>query len=113
MRIDAIRIGNNPPHDPVLIGKGLLAVWWTWIGPLLMVVGSGLLLRDTHSRVGTLSALAGCVALTLTVGYQMVLLWRNVSDPLVAKSATLYAFYAVAVIATVLADAGAVRLCRR
>jgi hypothetical protein len=104
--------GNNPPHDPVLIGRGLLAIWWAWIGPLLMVVGSGLLLRDTHSRGGILSALAGCVALTITVAYQIFLLWRNVSDPLVAKSTTLYAFDAALVVVTILADVGAVQLYR-
>jgi hypothetical protein len=104
--------GNNPPHDPVLIGKGLLAIWWTWIGPLLMVVGSGLSLRDAHSRGGILSTLIGCVALTITMAYQMFLLWRSVSDPLVAKPTTLYAFDAAVVLVTILADIGAVQLCR-
>ncbi|HEX7158414.1 MAG TPA: hypothetical protein VF214_05355, partial [Edaphobacter sp.] len=104
--------GNNPPHDPVLIGKVLLSVWWVWIGPLLMVMGSVLLLRDTRSMVGVLSAFAGCTALTITMAYQMVLLWRDITDPLVAKSAALYPFYAVAVVATVLADVGVGRLYR-
>jgi hypothetical protein len=103
--------GNNPPHDPVLISKGFLSVWWMFIGPLLMVVGSILVLRDAHSRVGTLSALVGCLVLTVIMGYQIVQMLHNASDPLIAKWYGLDVIYAV-VILTLLADAGAVQLYR-
>lgn len=105
--------GNNPPHNPVLIGKGLLSVWWIYIGPLLMVVGSVLVLRDAQSRVGPLSTLAGCLVLTITIGYQIVEILRTAFDPLAAKSYSLDPIIVVAVIVTLLADAGAVRLYRR
>lgn len=104
--------GNNPPHDPVLIAKGLLPIWWMFVGPLLMVVGSILVLRDAHSRVGTLSALVGCLALTIIMGYQIVQMLHDASDPLIAKSYGLYAIFVVAAILTLLADAGAVQLYR-
>lgn len=105
--------GNNPPHNPALIGKGLLSAWWMFIGPLLMVVGSALVLRSAQSRVGALSALAGCLVLTISMGYQIVLMLRNASDPLVGKSYGLDAIYVVVMIVALLADAGAVQLCRR
>jgi hypothetical protein len=104
--------GNAPPSDPVLIGKGLLSVWWMFIGPLLMVVGSILVLKDAHSRVGTLFTLLGCGVLTVTVGYQIVQMLHNASDPLVGKLYSLDAIYAVAVLLTIVADAGAVQLYR-
>ena len=105
--------GNNPPHNPALIGKGLLSAWWMFIGPLLMVVGSALVLRNAQSRVGALSTLAGCLVLTISMGYQIVLMLRNASDPLVGKSYGLDAIYVVVMIVALLADAGAVQLCRR
>jgi len=47
------------------------------------------------------------------MAYQTVLLIRNVADPLVAKPAILYVFYAIAVVVTVLADLGVARLYRQ
>ena len=105
--------GNAPPHDLALIGKGLLSVWWMFIGPLLIVVGSVLVLRDAHSRSGTLSTLAGCLILTIIMGYQIIQILHDAFDPLIGKSSySLNVIYAVAVILTLLADAGAVRIYR-
>jgi len=105
--------GNAPPTSPALIARAVLAVWWMFLGPLLMVTGSVVLLRGPHSKTGFLSALVCCLALTITMAYQTVLLIRNVADPLVAKPATLYVFYAIAVVVTVLADLGVARLYRQ
>jgi hypothetical protein len=104
--------GNNPPHSPVLIGRALLSIGWMFVGPLLMVAGSILVLRDAQSIVGALSTLAGCLALTITMGYQIVQMLHNTSDPLVGKSYGLDAMYIIAVIVTLLADAGAVQVYR-
>ena len=51
--------GNAPPHNPILIAKGLLTAWPMFIGPLLTVVGSIIILRDASSRIGALTTLAG------------------------------------------------------
>lgn len=105
--------GNNPPHSPVLIGKALLSVWWMFIGPLLMVAGSILVLRNAESKAGAVSALVGCLVLTITTAYQIVQMLHNATDPLVGKSYSLDAMYVVVVIVALLADAGAVQLYRR
>jgi hypothetical protein len=102
--------GNAPTHDPVLIGKGLLSVWWMFIGPLLMAGGSILVLRDAHSRSGTLSTLMGCLVLTVIVGYQLVEMFKSAADPLIARQP--YAAYVFMVVVTLIADAAAVRLYR-
>lgn len=41
--------GINPPRDVVLIVKGLLPLWWVFLGPLLMVGGAVCTLRGTYA----------------------------------------------------------------
>jgi hypothetical protein len=100
--------GNTPPSDPIVIGKGVLSIWWMFAGPLLLVGGTICVLRVAYARVGAISALVGCAILTIMVGYQTVSMLRHTSDPLVMRPQ--YSFYALAVILTLFSDAGAVRL---
>jgi hypothetical protein len=103
--------GNNPPHDPELIGKGLLSVWWMFLGPLLLIVGA-ILLLGTHQRTGSILSLIVCAILTLMVGYQVISSMHDLADPLIARFYSYYALDAIAVVLTLLADAGAVQLYR-
>jgi hypothetical protein len=104
--------GNNPPHSPVLIGKALLSVWWMFLGPLLLIVGTVCTLRGAYPRLGAIAALGGCIMLTGTMVYQLAQVAHDAADPLIAKTYGLYALFAIAAVLALLADAGAVKLCR-
>jgi hypothetical protein len=99
--------GDALPSDLVVISKGLLSVWWLFAGPLLLVGGTICVLRRTHSRAGAIAALVGCLMLTGMVGYQTLSAVHGAADPLIINPP--YGQYAVAIILTLLADAGAVQ----
>jgi hypothetical protein len=103
-------LGNAPPSDPVVIGKGLLSVWWLFAGPLLLTGGAIWALRGIHPKAGAISALVGCVILTALVAYQTVHLLHDAADPLIKQPP--YGEYAIVAILTLLADVGVVQLCR-
>lgn len=104
--------GNAPPTDPVGIGKALLSVWWMFLGPLLLIGGATCTLRGTYPRPGAIAALAGCLRLAGTIVYQISQILHDAADPLISKSYSLYAVYAIAAVLTLLASAGAVQLYR-
>lgn len=91
-------------------GKDLLWYSWIFVGPLLLMSGALLTLIGTHHKTGSIVSLVGCFVLTLMVGYQTVETLRDLADPLIARPP--YGFYAIAVVLTLMADAGAVHLYR-
>jgi hypothetical protein len=93
------------------ISKMLLFFSWLFIGPLLLIVGAVLLL-GTHQKMGSILSLIGCAILTVMVGYQAIASVHNLSDPLIAKFYSYYALNAIAVVLTLLSDAGALKLYR-
>jgi hypothetical protein len=103
--------GNNPPHNPVLIGKALLSVWWMFLGPLSLIFGAVCTLRGVYPQPGAIAALAGCLMLAGTMVYQIAQVLHD-ADPLVARSYGLYVLYAIAAVLALLADVGAVKLYR-
>jgi uncharacterized membrane protein YphA (DoxX/SURF4 family) len=102
--------GNAPPSDPVVIGKGLLSIWWMFAGPILLIGGTICVLRGTYPRAGAISALVGCLILTAVVGYQPVQTVHDAANPLITRPP--YGWYAIVVVLTLVADAGAVQLYR-
>ena len=92
--------------DPAFIGKYLLNFSWMFAGPLLLIAGCILVLMRTHQKVGAILALAGCLILTILVGYQSIQSLHI--EPLQAKPP--YALYVLALPLTLLSDAGALRL---
>jgi hypothetical protein len=93
------------------LSKSLLFFSWLFIGPLLLIVGA-ILLLGTHQRTGSILSLIACAILTLIVGYQTIASVHNLGDPLIAMSYSYYVLNAVAVMLTLLSDAGAVKLYR-
>jgi len=104
--------GNNPPHDPVTIGKGLLSVWWMFLGPLLLIGGAACTLRGIYQQPGAIAAVAACLMLTGMMVYQIAQVLHDAADPLIARSYGLDALFAIAAFMALLAAAGAVRLYR-
>ncbi len=102
--------GNAPPHNPILIVKGLLTAWPMFIGPLLTVVGSILILRDASPRIGALTTLAGCVVLNIAVGNDVIQTLHNLANPLIGKQP--YTFDVVMVAVALLTDVAAVKVYR-
>jgi hypothetical protein len=93
------------------VGGTLLSYSWLFIGPLLLIVGAVLSL-GAHHRAGSISLLVGCAVLTVTVGYQSISWLKGFTDPLIAKSYGLDVLFGIAVVLTLLSDAGAVKLYR-
>jgi hypothetical protein len=102
--------GNDPPHNPVLIAKGLLIAWPMFIGPLLMVVGSILTLRKASVKVSALATLAGCIVLNIVVGNEVMHALQDFANPLIGRQP--YTYDAVIVVMTLLVDFGAIKLYR-
>jgi hypothetical protein len=102
--------GNNPPHDPALIANGLLTAWPMFIGPLLMVIGSIFVMRNTSIKVSTLTTLAGCIVLNIVVGNHVMHTLQDLTNPLIGRRP--HAFDIVMVVVALLTDAAAVQLYR-
>jgi hypothetical protein len=98
--------GNAPPWDSVVIAKLLGWFSWVFVGPLLLIAGATLVLIRAHEIL----SLIACFILTALVGYQTLETLFSAAEPLIMKPS--YRGYAIAVILTVLADTGAVRLYR-
>ena len=103
--------GNAPPWKFVVIGKLILWFSWLFVGPLLLIAGTILVLMGTRQRVGSILSLVGCFILTAMMGYQALSTLQNLADPLVAKPQSReYVIYLMEVVLTFMPDAGAVRL---
>jgi hypothetical protein len=102
--------GNAPPWDSVVIAKLLGWFSWVFVGPLLLIAGATLVLIRAHEKAGSILSLIACFILTALVGYQTLETLFSAAEPLIMKPS--YRGYAIAVILTVLADTGAVRLYR-
>jgi len=96
--------------DLAFIGKALLWYSWMFVGPLLLISGAVFTLTGTHHKAGSIVSLVGCFILTLMVGYQTVEMLRDLANPLIMRPP--YGLYAIAVASTLMADAGALHLCR-
>jgi hypothetical protein len=106
-------LGTEPDLNPAYIGKVLLLFSWLFVGPLLLVAGSLLMLMGTHQKLGSILSVVGCVILSAMVGYEILSMLHDAADPLMPKpDYSDYSLWAVAVVVTLLADAGAVRLYR-
>jgi xanthosine utilization system XapX-like protein len=68
------------------------------------------MLMRIRQKAGSILTLVGCTILTVMVGYQILSALRDIADPLIMKPP--YGVYAIAVVLTLLADAGAVQLYR-
>jgi len=105
-----VAVGGAANLSLAYIGKAMLWFAWLFIGPLLLIIGAILTLLGTHQKAGSILTMVGCCILTVTVGYQVVSALHDAADPLIMKPP--YGVYAAAVILTLLAEAGAVHLCR-
>jgi hypothetical protein len=105
-----VMVGGAGELTPAYLGKALLWFSWLFAGPLVLIIGALLALVGTNQKVGSILSLVGCVVLTVMVGYQTLSTLHDLSDPLVMKPS--YRAYAMAVVLTLLADAGAVQLYR-
>jgi hypothetical protein len=105
-----VAVGGAANLNPAYISKALLWFSWLFVGPLLLMAGAILTLTGTYQKVGSTLSLLGCLILTIMVGYQTVSALHDAADPLIMKPP--YGKYAIAVILTLLADAGAVQLYR-
>jgi len=92
--------------EPAFIGKGLLYYSWMFAGPFLLIAGCILSLRRTQIKAGAILTAAGCLTLTVLVGYHSIQLLR--AEPLQAKPP--YGVYILALTLTLLSDLGACRL---
>ncbi len=68
------------------------------------------MLLGTRQKAGSILSLVGCIVLTVMVGYQILSGLHDIADPLIIRPP--YGMYAIAVVLTLLADAGAVQLYR-
>jgi hypothetical protein len=96
--------------DPISAMRVVLYFVVLLLGPLLLIAGPILVLSGRHPKAGAILAMVGCIILTITVAYQVPSLLRDRHDPLIMKSP--WGLYAVPIILTLLADAGAVQLYR-
>jgi hypothetical protein len=105
-----VAVGGAGELTPAYLGKALLWFSWLFVGPLLLIAAAVLTLVGTHQKAGSILSLVGCLILTVMVGYQIPSVLHDAADPLIMKPP--YGKYAIAVILTLLADAGAVQLYR-
>ena len=106
-----VSIGGAAELTFAYLSKTLLLFSWLFIGPLLLIVGA-ILSLGTHQRAGSILSLIACAILTLMVGYQTIASVHDLSNPLIARFYSYYALNAIAVVLTLLSDAGAVQLYR-
>jgi hypothetical protein len=105
-----IFVMSGGASELAFLAKGLLAFSWMFAGPLLLIAGSILTLMGTGHKVGARLSLLGCFILTVMVGYQTLSALHDIADPLITKPP--YVKYAIAIILTLSADAGAVQVYR-
>jgi hypothetical protein len=105
-----VGLGGAANLSSAYLGKALMWFSWLFVGPLLLIAGTVLMLMGTRQKVGSILSLVGCMILTVMVGYQILSGLHDIADPLIIKPP--YLLYAIAVVLTLLADAGAVQLYR-
>src|ERR1700730_1713979 len=97
--------------SPVSVSSVLWYYGTRSLGPILLIVGSTLILRRMSSRIGVILTTIGCAILTISVA-GILLSFLHV-EPLERKpdyiDFTLYGFLALIVLA---ADSAVLRLCR-
>jgi hypothetical protein len=96
--------------EPISVTRVVLYFGVLLLGPLILLVGPILVLTGRHPKTGAILAVVGCVILTITVGYQVPSVLHDLRDPLIMRPP--WGLYAVAIILTLLADAGAVQVYR-
>lgn len=79
------------------------------IGPLLLIVGSALVLKRGHAKAGAVLALVGCVVLTVLVGRATF----AALHPLPLQAPPAYGFFAITLAVALASDVGAFLLYRR
>lgn len=86
-----------------------LGIWSGYlVGPVILILGAGILLRFPSSKTGTVSVLLGCLALT---GFAMYNSFAGMHrEPLPAPPT--YWFYGLIMMVTFLADFAGYRLIR-
>jgi hypothetical protein len=95
----------DPPESWALA----LVIWSGYFaGPVVLMFGAGILLRFPASKIGTLSVLLGCLALTGFAVYNSVAGMQR--EPLQTPPA--YWVYGLMLIVSVLADFAGYRLAR-
>ncbi|WP_263415888.1 hypothetical protein [Terriglobus albidus] len=92
--------------EPISMMRVVLYFGGMLIGPLVLIVGSVLVLCGTYAKPGALLALLGCVVLTIFVVYQSLQALHV--EPLQVQPP--YLLYVIAVVVALLSDAGAFRL---
>ena len=92
----------------------LLAYWWLWLGPLLLISGSSLGLRGIWKAASIVLIWIGCFSLTAMVSDLVMALVRDAADPLIAKpDMGLVLFLVVSIALALWGDATAFRLSRK
>jgi hypothetical protein len=86
----------------VIVFVGLL------LGPMTLIVGPILILAGWHTRLGAIVTLVGSAIVTIYMGYGLIGILHV--EPLQVRPP--YVLYASMTIITLLADAGAIWLCR-
>jgi hypothetical protein len=103
-----VMVGGAEGLTSAYLPKTLLWFSWLFVGPLVLIAGAVLSRMANPRKVGWILSLVGRVILTAMVGYQVLWAVHDAADPLIAKPP--YSLYTIAVVLTLLADAGAVRL---
>ena len=104
-----LALGGADELTVAYLSKSLLLYSWMLVGPLLLIVGV-ILSFGSRQILGSILSMAGCVILTIMVGYLSISMFKSLADPLIARPP--YGQWAVGVILTLLADVGAVQLYR-
>jgi hypothetical protein len=105
-----VAIGGAANLNLAYISKALLWFSWLFVGPLLLIAGTVLMLMGTRQKAGSILSLVGCFILTVMVGSQTFSVLHDAANPLIMKPQ--YGAYAIAVILNLLADVGAVYIYR-
>jgi len=104
MLLSVAGVADQPKNWALAIG-----IWSGYlVGPVILVFGAGILLRSPSSKIGTLSVLLGCLALTGFAIYNSIAGMHR--EPLQAPPT--YWFYGLMMMVTFLADFAGYRLIR-
>jgi len=92
--------------EPISAGSVFLYFGAMLLGPILLILGSILVLKGLHAKQGAILVLFGCTILSLIVGYSSI---QDLHvEPLQVKPP--YLFDACLIITALLSDVGAFRL---
>jgi hypothetical protein len=92
------------------LAKAIFLYAWMFLGPLCLLVGPIVFIRARFRTAASALLAVGCLILSIGVGWILLSLIHDLSDPLIARPP--YNLYAAGLTLTVLADICAVLLIR-